>query len=36
MSIQSLQELGKEAQTLATGITGKVIPIIPAPTETAA
>ena len=36
MSIQSLQELGKEAQTLATGITGKVIPILPAPTETAA
>ncbi|MDR0214821.1 MAG: tricarballylate utilization 4Fe-4S protein TcuB [Comamonas sp.] len=33
MSIQSLQELGKEAQTLATG---KVIPILPAPTETAA
>ena len=33
MSIQSLQELGKEAQSLTTG---KVIPIIPAPTETAA
>ena len=33
MSIQSLQELGKEARTLATG---KVIPILPAPTETAA
>ena len=33
MSIQSLQELGKEAQTLATG---KIIPILPEPTETAA
>ena len=33
MSIQSLQNLAQEAQTLATG---KVIPIIPAPTETAA
>ncbi|MDH1332876.1 tricarballylate utilization 4Fe-4S protein TcuB [Comamonas thiooxydans] len=32
-TLKSLQELGKEAQTLATG---KVIPILPAPTETAA
>ncbi len=33
MSIQSLQDLAQEAKTLATG---KVIPIIPAPTETTA
>lgn len=33
MSIPSLQDLANEAQTLATG---KIIPIIPAPTETAA
>jgi len=33
MSIQSLQELGQQAQTLATG---KVIPIIAAPTQTPA
>ena len=32
MSIPSLQALGQQAQTLATG---KVIPILPAPTETA-